>query len=222
MSGRLNVCRWGGWWLVEWEQRSLLSGHRGTLSAPEQYLSGVILKYFLSIILYWKYLSNDCANIGVITVWLFLAPTSPVCAGDLGPESAVFHLESSASPSLTSSCRKYSQELLSLVQLLHYCAVIGQLFYVMKTSSRHPKPPARGISCLSLVLYGIKIAGFYAQKESIIESKAWISLSYRPSSWWGSCLPTWWWWWWRPWTRSSRPPPTSGSPAWRWPTSCWG
>ena len=26
-----------------------------------------------------------------------------------------------------------------------------------RTSSRHPKPPTRGVSCLSLVLYGIRI-----------------------------------------------------------------
>ena len=30
-------------------------------------------------------------------------------------------------------------------------------------SSRHPKPPTRGISCLSLVLYDIRIGGFHAQ-----------------------------------------------------------
>ena len=34
--------------------------------------------------------------------------------------------------------------------------------------SRHPKPPKRGFSCLSLVRYGIRIGGFHAVKGSIV------------------------------------------------------
>ena len=38
-----------------------------------------------------------------------------------------------------------------------------------RTSSRHPKPPTQGISCLSLFLNDIMIVGgFYALKGSII------------------------------------------------------
>ena len=42
--------------------------------------------------------------------------------------------------------------------------IIVELSY----GSRHPKPPTRGISCLSLCLNGIRIGGFHARKRSII------------------------------------------------------
>ena len=38
----------------------------------------------------------------------------------------------------------------------------------IKIPKRHPKPPTRGISCLFLVLYGIRIGGFKPGKGSII------------------------------------------------------
>ena len=43
-------------------------------------------------------------------------------------------------------------------RLSRYCAPIGGFHSSLmpwRTSSRHPKPPTRGISCLSLVLYDI-------------------------------------------------------------------
>ena len=42
--------------------------------------------------------------------------------------------------------------------------IIVELSY----GSGHPKPPTSGISCLSLVLYGIRIGGFNARKGPII------------------------------------------------------
>ena len=43
-----------------------------------------------------------------------------------------------------------------------------------RTSSRHPKPPPRGINCLSLVLYGIRIGS-----EGLDLWQATVKISYR-------------------------------------------
>ena len=42
-------------------------------------------------------------------------------------------------------------------------ALLRQLFYLIKTQLRHPKPRIRGISCLSLCLYGIRVASTHCK-----------------------------------------------------------
>ena len=57
--------------------------------------------------------------------------------------------------------RSFIQALLSLVELIN-----EELSYA--TKNQHPKSPTRDVSCLSLVLYGIRICGFHAGKDFII------------------------------------------------------
>ena len=58
--------------------------------------------------------------------------------------------------------RRYSQALLSLVELLHYCALIG---WELHSDLVMLRQLSYAIAiCLSLVLYGIRIGGFHAHK----------------------------------------------------------
>ena len=54
---------------------------------------------------------------------------------------------------------RHVHALLSLVELLHYCALIGREIFSDETFSY-----TRGISCFSLVLYDIRIGGFHTGK----------------------------------------------------------
>ena len=46
--------------------------------------------------------------------------------------------------------------------------MLRQNSYAIKNQLKAPKAPTRGIPCISLVLYGIRIGGFHARKESMI------------------------------------------------------
>ena len=47
--------------------------------------------------------------------------------------------------------------------------LLRQLSYAIKNQGLWDEmPPTRGISCLSLVLYGIRLGGFHAVKGSVI------------------------------------------------------
>ena len=72
-----------------------------------------------------------------------------------------------------------------------YCALIGcdhsvanaSSFMPKRHSSRHPNPPTWGISCLSLCLYGIRVAFFlHAGKGSVIEQHTTILCRTSPIS----------------------------------------
>ena len=53
------------------------------------------------------------------------------------------------------------------VEIFSVCYVLlGQLSYARKKKIK-ARPTHRGISCLLLVLYDIRISGFHARKESI-------------------------------------------------------
>ena len=56
---------------------------------------------------------------------------------------------------------------LSLVESLHKDATPALLCHAIKDQLNAPKAPNGVISCLSVVLYGIRISGFNARKESI-------------------------------------------------------
>ena len=83
------------------------------------------------------------------------------------------------------SSSMWAGALLSLVQLLQYCALIGRELQSDKIFSlwcwrkpsyaikNQPKPLVIwGISCLALVLYGIRKGGFHARRGPIIPMRA--------------------------------------------------
>ena len=75
---------------------------------------------------------------------------------------------SSFSKSLTKvwACSKVIIILVSVLWLVQFIMMLRQLCYAIKNQLKTPKA-TRGISCLSLVLYGLRIGGFNLHKRLV-------------------------------------------------------